>query len=68
MILFCNNKKCKMKKNCIRYTYENKPKIITTNFKQICNYENRYRWIYLDPKCTNKKYIKIYQERKKKIS
>ena len=63
-LIYCSNKKCKMKKHCIRFTANNKRKELTENLKQICNYENEYRWIYLDTNCENIKYQKIYKERK----
>jgi hypothetical protein len=64
-VVFCNQKKCKMKKHCYRSNKKDKIKpSINIDFKNICNYKNDYLWIILESTCKNKKYINIYNERK----
>lgn len=63
-MLFCDGKKCKQKKNCLRYLEVMPPKELLTNFTQICNKKNDYRWIYLEDSY-NGRLRKFYNKRKK---
>jgi len=65
LILYCDGNKCRIKNNCIRYNHPLKEKdpLKVSDFHSFCNKKNNYLWIYLDPRCQNKKYKDIYKER-----